>query len=80
MHYTQCTMVRQLEGSATSRYVAWIPSSFAKLNKTLALKFGDVFVEGWKVVNVGVAKEAEEVERKSRDYKNSFSSIEPRKG
>lgn len=75
MHYTQCTMVRQLEGNATSRYVAWIPSSFAKLNRMLSLKFGDEFIDGWKVVGVGVAMDAKAVEKKSRDHRNSFASI-----
>lgn len=78
MHYSQCTFVRKLDGNATSRYVAWIPSKFAVVGKTVSLQFGEKWIDGWEVISKGAAMDSETVERKSRDYLHSFSSIEPR--
>ena len=50
--------------------VAWIPSEFAKKKKILKVKKGDVWVDGWEVVEVGSTKEAEFVEKHARDFRD----------
>jgi len=49
--YIQCTMERK---GITE--VAWIPSSFAKEGKIIKLKQNEIWVDGWKVKEVGLKK------------------------
>ena len=64
--YRQCTLQK---GNTTT--VSWIPEEFAKTTKILKLKDrDDVWDDGWRVVQVGTMRLAEDVAlERARNFK-----------
>ena len=53
--YHQCLVIRK-QDDTTESYVSWLPDKFAVLGKSLKLKFGSVWSDGWKVISASPAK------------------------
>lgn len=56
--YRQCNLVK-FEGESTYNQTSWIPEKFAVKGKTLKLKSGQVWDDGWKVMFVSDTRMAE---------------------
>ena len=54
--YKQCTLKK-----GNTQKVSWIPSKYAKLNKILKLKRGDVWTDGWEVISVSTNEVDEKI-------------------
>ena len=65
MNYCQCELMKE-----NTRQVSWIPEKFAKLGKILKLKENGEWIDGWKVISVGTARD----EDKLPDYRQLIKS------
>jgi hypothetical protein len=63
--YKQCLLQK---GSAYR--VGWIPTKFAVVGKCLKLYLDDGWIDGWKVLQIGMPHVACQVEEHERDYKH----------
>ena len=67
--YHQCVLTRQNDSSFSAR-VSWIPEEFAILGRVVKLKAEDgIWVDGWKVGEVGARQEAAYVENHAMDHR-----------
>ncbi len=72
--YRQCKMEKQVE-TGKKIHMAWIPSQFAKLGKTISLKKADdSWSTGWRVVFVGGTKTQESIDAQ-RDAQKRWESV-----
>lgn len=62
-HHAQCLLRR-----GQAHQVAFIPESFAKTGKTLKLKEGESWVDGWRVISVFSRMSSVALAERSRDY------------
>jgi hypothetical protein len=62
-HHAQCLLRR-----GQAHQVAFVPESFARSGKTLKLKEGDSWVDGWLVVSVFSRMSSSALTERSRDY------------
>jgi len=62
--YRQCL----LKKNNTYR-VGWIPTERAILNKYLKIKLDNIWVDGWKVIQIGILHDDIEIESHEMDYK-----------
>lgn len=53
MYYNQCTFVKNLGFGKKLTYVAYIPTTYAKLYNIVKLKRNDVWEDGWEIWQVG---------------------------
>jgi len=67
LYYRQC-FLRRKDGDSVLEQVSYVPEPFCVAGKTLKLKKGDAWEDGWVVVSAGEREPAAEVERRARDY------------
>ena len=66
--YRQCSMTRKVETS-TETHVAFLPTEFAKVGKTVGIKFGDEWREGFVIDSVGPSRELSDMDLGREDCK-----------
>jgi hypothetical protein len=71
--YTQCELVKQ-----NIFQVAWIPSQFAVVGKTLKIKENGIWEDDWKVTHVFGVKLFKKVEEQERDYLKFHVDAKPK--
>jgi hypothetical protein len=67
LYYRQC-FLRRRDGETVVEQVSYIPEPYCVPGKTLKLKKGDAWEDGWVVVSAGDREPAVQVERRARDY------------
>lgn len=60
--YKQCVLVLPFR-NGHKRDVAWIPSQFAKVGRTLSIFQGGEWTDGWTVKEVGASQDFEYLDR-----------------
>jgi len=61
--YTQCKIVKDKKCQ-----IAWIPSTYAVINKIIKIKVNGSWENGWKVIDVYGVANKEHVETHERDF------------
>ena len=56
-------------GTATEIHVAFLPTEFAKVGKTVGIKFGDEWREGFVIDSVGPCRVLSDMDLGREDYK-----------
>lgn len=65
LHYIQCRMRKGM-----CYHTAWIPASFAKLNKILKIKKDGIWEDGWKVIDTYGRLHKRYIEDHANDYQH----------
>lgn len=61
-------MSRQVEGGE-EKYVAYLPTDFAKVGKVVCLKFGEEWRDGWLIDSVGPVRNMTDMDLSREDHK-----------
>jgi hypothetical protein len=72
--YRQCELFRKISATATESYVAYLPTSCAKVGKKIDLLFKDEWRRGWTITSVGPCREIETI-NDSRDDTKRFGWV-----
>jgi hypothetical protein len=60
--YRQCSMRRPLEDGSTEVYVAYLPTKFAKVGRTVSLKKNNSWIDGYFITHVGDVHDVSDVD------------------
>ena len=66
--YRQCSMTRKVK-TGTETHVAFLPNEFAKVGKTVGIKFGDEWREGFVIDSIGPCRLLSDMDLGREDYK-----------
>lgn len=66
--YRQCSLSKPV-GTGRKLHMAFLPTEFAKVGRIVGLKFGDEWVEGWRVDSVGPVRTVLDVDLARGDHK-----------
>lgn len=67
--YRQCVLKRYNHDGSVLCHTAYIPSQFAKLNKTISIKIGEVWNSGFLVTYAGPVCDIADIDDKRYDDK-----------
>jgi hypothetical protein len=67
--YIQCVLRKKLSNEETAVHIAWIPSKFAVLNKTIKIRESNTWSNGWIVAERGASRSDASLDEYAMDHK-----------